>query len=121
MSEIRPASDKCTYQSGTYVSLNCRLASNTEEEEEDPVEEMKLGVFNEGNGLFLSLNFTRRRVKLSTTCFRKPISDTVKYFTEMCSGSEAGSYFRLKDFVYHSRLGLRVIEKKKTIQVHNVI
>ena len=31
----------------------------------------------------------------------------------MCSGSEAGSYFRLIDFVYHSTLGLRVIKKKK--------
>jgi len=29
------------------------------------------------------------------------------YFTEMCSGSEAGSYLRLIDFVYHSTLGLR--------------
>jgi len=36
-----------------------------------------------------------------------------KYFTEMCSGSEAGSYLRLIDFVYHSTLGLRVIKKKK--------
>jgi len=35
------------------------------------------------------------------------------YFTEMCSGSEAGSYFRLIDFVYHSTLGLRVIKKKR--------
>ena len=31
----------------------------------------------------------------------------------MCSGSEAGSYFRLIDFVYHSTLGLRVIKKKR--------
>ena len=31
----------------------------------------------------------------------------------MCSGSEAGSYFRLIDFVYHSTLGLSVIKKKK--------
>jgi len=30
-----------------------------------------------------------------------------------CSGSEAGSYLRLIDFVYHSTLGLRVIKKKK--------
>jgi len=36
------------------------------------------------------------------------------YFTEMCSGSEAGSYLRLIDFVYHSTLGLRVIKKKKS-------
>jgi len=35
------------------------------------------------------------------------------YFTEMCSGPEAGSYLRLTDFVYHSTLGLRVIKKKK--------
>jgi len=31
----------------------------------------------------------------------------------MCSGSEAGSYSRLIDFVYHSTLGLRVIKKKR--------
>ena len=35
------------------------------------------------------------------------------YFTEMCSGSEVGSYLRFTDFVYHSTLGLRVITKKK--------
>ena len=35
------------------------------------------------------------------------------YLTEMCSGSEAGSYVRLIDFVYHSTLGLRVMKKKK--------
>jgi len=34
-------------------------------------------------------------------------------FTEMCSGSEAGSYLRPIDFVYHSTLVLRVIKKKK--------
>ena len=28
-----------------------------------------------------------------------------------CSGSEAGSYSRFIDFVYHSTLGLRVIKK----------
>ena len=33
----------------------------------------------------------------------------------MCSGSEAGSYLRLIDFVYHSTLGLRVIQKKKKL------
>ena len=32
---------------------------------------------------------------------------------EMCSGSEAGSYLRPVDFVYHSTLGLRVIKKTK--------
>jgi len=35
------------------------------------------------------------------------------YFTEMCSGSEAGSYLRLIDLVYHSTLGLRVIKTKR--------
>ena len=35
------------------------------------------------------------------------------YFTELCRGSEAGSYLRLIDFVYHSTLGVRVIKKKK--------
>ena len=31
----------------------------------------------------------------------------------MCSGSEAGWYLRLIDFLYHSTVGLRVIKKKK--------
>ena len=35
------------------------------------------------------------------------------YFTEMCSGSEAGSYLRLTDFVYHSTSGLRVTKEKR--------
>jgi hypothetical protein len=34
-------------------------------------------------------------------------------YTKTHSGSEAGSYLRLIDFVYHSILGLRVIQKKK--------
>jgi len=34
-------------------------------------------------------------------------------FTEMCSGSEAGSCLRLIDFVYHSTLGLRVINPRQ--------
>jgi len=37
------------------------------------------------------------------------------YFIEMCSGSEAGSYAMLIDFVYHSTLGFRVIKKKGAI------
>jgi len=37
----------------------------------------------------------------------------INYFTEVCSGSEAGSYLRLIDFVYHSTIGLRVIKKTK--------
>jgi len=35
------------------------------------------------------------------------------YFTEMCSSSEAGSYCRRIDFVYHSTLGLGEITKMK--------
>jgi len=31
----------------------------------------------------------------------------------MCSGSEAGSYSRLIDLVYHSALGWREMKKKK--------
>jgi len=31
----------------------------------------------------------------------------------MCSGSEAGSYLRLIDFVYHSTVGLRVRKKRR--------
>jgi len=34
-------------------------------------------------------------------------------FTQMRSGSEAGSNVRLIDFVYHSTLGLREIMKKR--------
>ena len=33
----------------------------------------------------------------------------------MCSGSEAGSYLRRIDFVYHSTLDLIVIKKKKKV------
>jgi hypothetical protein len=37
----------------------------------------------------------------------------------MCSVSEVGSYLRLKDFVYHSSLGLGVMKKrKKKMQSH---
>jgi len=43
----------------------------------------------------------------------KPQPLNLNYFTEMCSGSEAGSYLRLIHFVYHSTLGVRVIKKKK--------
>ena len=37
------------------------------------------------------------------------------YFTEMCSSFKAGSYLRLIAFVYHSTLGLRVINKMRNI------
>ena len=44
------------------------------------------------------------------------VSDRKRDITEMCSGSEAGSYVRLIDFVYHSTLGLRVIRQKRPAQ-----
>ena len=44
---------------------------------------------------------------------RRDASDDAESFTEMCSGSEAGSYSRLIDCVYHLTLGLRVIKKQK--------
>ena len=40
-------------------------------------------------------------------------SSMVMSVTEMCSGSEAGSHLRLIDFVYLSKIGLRVLPKKK--------
>ena len=43
----------------------------------------------------------------SITCSRREKFEN-NYFTEMCSGSEAGSYLRLIDFVYHSTLGVRL-------------
>ena len=46
----------------------------------------------------------------------QPFATADNYFTEMCSGSEAGSYLRLIDFVYHSTLGLRVTKKKKKLR-----
>ena len=57
---------------------------------------------------------------------RRPAMEGLKgvQFTQrgagMCSGSEAGSYLRLIDFVYHSTLGLRVIQKKKVGEEHNL-
>ena len=41
------------------------------------------------------------------------VSTLNHYFTEMCSGSETGSYLRLIDLVYHSTPGVRVIKKNK--------
>jgi len=38
------------------------------------------------------------------------------FFTEMCSGSEAGSYTRSIGFMHHSTPGLRLIKKKKQNQ-----
>ena len=46
---------------------------------------------------------------------RGEITPMAAKWVEMCSGSKAGSYLRLKDFVNHSTLGLREIKKKKKI------
>ena len=35
------------------------------------------------------------------------------YFTEMCSGSEAGSYLRLIDLVYHSSRCFRTCKRPR--------
>jgi len=45
------------------------------------------------------------------TPVRTPLLSLNKW--TMRRGSEAGSYLRLIDFVYHATLGLRVIKKKK--------
>ena len=39
------------------------------------------------------------------------------HFTEMCSGSEAGSYLRIIDSVHHSTLCMGVTKKKKKFEV----
>ena len=61
------------------------------------------------------LNVECRGFRGKWTCAEKVSGKEVvnNYFTEMCSGSEAGSYLRLIDFVYHSTLGLRVIKERK--------
>ena len=43
----------------------------------------------------------------------KPLNPRSPNYRPLPLGSEAGSYLRLIDFVYHSLLGLRVIKKKK--------
>ena len=55
------------------------------------------------------------RVCLHQTCPESETSDVGAAFFQMCSGSEAGSYLRLVDVVYHSTLGLRVIKKKRRV------
>ena len=39
------------------------------------------------------------------------------WFTEIFSGTEAGSYSRLSYFVHHSTLGLRATKKKKRVRM----
>jgi len=47
------------------------------------------------------------------TALTAPTWQPLVSFSEMCSGSEAGSYLRLIDFVYHSTLHLRVIKQRR--------
>jgi len=42
------------------------------------------------------------------------------YFTEMCSGSEAGSCLRRIDFIYHATLDLRVPENSLAVSLREV-
>ena len=59
---------------------------------------------------------TPRRVLLEMAEHPQYIFEN-NYFTELCSGSDAGSYLRLINCVYHSTLGLRVIKKKYLFEV----
>ena len=54
----------------------------------------------------------------------KAVVDTRSWnnsFTEMCSGSEAGSFSRLIDFVCHSTLGLGVMKKKEEVAATTIL
>ena len=62
-----------------------------------------LGHFSGGRREFATLQW----------CIEDRSGDDWSYLTEMCSDSEAGSYLRRIDYVYHSTLGLRVIMKKR--------
>ena len=66
-----------------------------------------------GNKIPISLLFLVQSGRDASTVWYKINHFENNYFTEMCSGSEAGSYLRLIDFLYHSTLGLRVIKKRK--------
>jgi len=46
-----------------------------------------------------------RCCRTGCVCVRGGVEVENDYFTEMCSGSETGSYLRLTDFVDHSTLG----------------
>ena len=62
------------------------------------------------------------RVRCSIVCWIPHIMCCTHYTVHPSSGSEAGTYFRLMDFVYHSTLGLRVINKKRlrNVRVRNL-
>ena len=50
---------------------------------------------------------------LGLWCRRQVDGFQNNYFTEMCSGSQAGSCSRLRDIVYHQTLDLRVIKGRE--------
>ena len=87
------------------VSLNSRLESNTEEEEEGLHTHGCTGV-----GCRRSTPTLERAVE---ECKERGLLLERNGARGGRTGSEAGSYFRLIDLVYHSTLGLRVIRKKK--------
>ena len=72
-----------------------------------------------GGGAFSRGKLAKRSLRIALAFARTLLNPSIDMFdctphsSEMCSGSEAGSYLRLIDFVYHSTLGLRVIKKKK--------
>ena len=56
-------------------------------------------------------------LRIQPTRYDRPLQSNnlsvISAFTEMCSGSEAGSHLRFIDYVYHSTLGLRVMKKRR--------
>jgi len=59
---------------------------------------------------------------LSYVCnIRSTADGQNNYLTVMCSSSEAGSYLRLIDFVYHSTLGLRAIKRRRRMGTHRCL
>jgi len=87
-----------TEKTSTSATLNSRLESNKEAEER-----------TERGGV--------QRVKESVLLLER-VAEVVHgpRICHLCSGSEAGSYSTLIDFVYHSTLGLRVIQKKTKVR-----
>ena len=57
--------------------------------------------------------FPERKRQFRSTSSLRAVWFENNYFTEMCSGSKAGSYVRLIDFVYYSALVLRGIKRIK--------
>jgi len=77
-----------------------------------PAAVKKIWHLQDSQGQILALAFRRKCLKSFEMFPVRSVADLEgsNFFTEMCSGSEAGSYLRLLDFVYHSTQGLRVIK-----------